>query len=1261
MDNVRELLKRFQTQIHGFAIVEAQFETIIAFKPEVAEHVELEILFEILDNDHDGRIDGLELLGGIALCCHASFEEKARFCFELFDFNLNSLLSKKELTIMMMSSVCGMNLLTGGGEELEPDAEVFEKFAEDAITRADLNADGQISYEEFVFWARSNRDLMAGLEALNRIALEAKLDVQSDDSAPETGDEDSVFDSDDDLQDHVADFADDDKLLKSKVRNSTSKGKIDKKRMHAPARGDQALSVVPWLGQIHEPTNFKRRKGHDSGPETNLQLSWVFGTHMKGSVNAACYLVPSGSNDRLIVYTAAAVCVIVNTQTREQSFYLGHASEVTAIAMHPSKEVVATADKTSNIHIWSLDKTRNPVSLIVIKAIVKNGIQLLSFSPNGEKIAAVGRDVDHTVYLFNVNSGEMVSSAKGMSSPNDVHDMAFSTDGSEIVLAGKNQIKFFVNVHTNRRALESKLGHIGSQGKRQVFCCATYMKDDAVVGCSSGEIYRFHDCHCVQMVQAHGVKEPVLCLFYNILEGTLISGGKDSLIKTWDSTLKEVGSAVDLSEDVDNDGKADVSSLNSSVISIQQFKEHLLIGTMGCDIYEATLPANPSHHHTLTQYAWGHSTGELWGLSMHPNRDEFVTVGDDKTIRIWSLRTHEQINVRVMPECARSVAYNNSGQIICVGMIDGSVAMLEATSPMLRVYSTWNHSSKMINDIKFSPDDTILAVACADTNIYLYKSDDRKEFRRQAVCRGHSGAVTHIDFSVNSKFLQSNGTDASILYWDICGNQIKQNSSMKDTTWATITCCFGWAVQGIWPKGCDYTDVNTCVALPDIGDIITGDDFGMVNLYRYPALKVGAIHQKYIGHSGHVTGVRFNWNRRFAVSIGGMDRAILVWKHDIELVDSDVDVVNISSSASSGSEGEAEIALRKDHPEVGPRTVEQEAANLGWKVQDMVDFYGKKKREFLNQKSSSKPGSDILQAPTGGDQSIADSNMVPPWRSSIIEPTKWTSSQNCTDVDLSLEWVHGHRCHDSRNNVLYSAEGCIVYNAANLAVVYHKPSGKQRFLLGPHVDEVIGITIHPAGQIFATSEAGRKSNIVIWNSKDMSVLTRLDEVHPIGTALLSFNSSGNILASIGLDSDNTLSIHDWTKTVLILSTPTSKERIYSCCFMVNEVAGVEAVETPVSETLPNQDIIVTAGHKYLKFWWWQGQNVLSQSAIWGNEHKEKKSTIMCVASSNKGICVTGSSEGNLLVWQDFKVSCSVVLLYLHVVSLTTLSLFAPYS
>jgi Ca2+-binding EF-hand superfamily protein len=104
MADVKELFKRFRTQVFGFALVEAQFESIMSFKESLKKHVPLDELFRILDDDHDGRIDGLELLGGLALCCQASFEEKIRFCFELYDFNLNSNLSKQEMVMVISRS-----------------------------------------------------------------------------------------------------------------------------------------------------------------------------------------------------------------------------------------------------------------------------------------------------------------------------------------------------------------------------------------------------------------------------------------------------------------------------------------------------------------------------------------------------------------------------------------------------------------------------------------------------------------------------------------------------------------------------------------------------------------------------------------------------------------------------------------------------------------------------------------------------------------------------------------------------------------------------------------------------------------------------------------------------------------------------------------------------------------------------------------------------------------------------------------------------
>ena len=77
-------MKKLRTQIFGFSLIESQFESVVSFRSDVTMYGKLEDLFKILDNDHDGRIDGLEFIGGLVLVCRASFEEKVKLLFEAF-------------------------------------------------------------------------------------------------------------------------------------------------------------------------------------------------------------------------------------------------------------------------------------------------------------------------------------------------------------------------------------------------------------------------------------------------------------------------------------------------------------------------------------------------------------------------------------------------------------------------------------------------------------------------------------------------------------------------------------------------------------------------------------------------------------------------------------------------------------------------------------------------------------------------------------------------------------------------------------------------------------------------------------------------------------------------------------------------------------------------------------------------------------------------------------------------------------------------
>jgi WD40 repeat protein len=64
------------------------------------------------------------------------------------------------------------------------------------------------------------------------------------------------------------------------------------------------------------------------------------------------------------------------------------------------------------------------------------------------------------------------------------------------------------------------------------------------------------------------------------------------------------------------------------------------------------------------------------------------------------------------------------------------------------------------------------------------------------VCRGHTSYITHLDFSHDSKVLQSNCGAYELLFWNVeTGQQIKSATSVRDVSWATWSCVLGWPVQ----------------------------------------------------------------------------------------------------------------------------------------------------------------------------------------------------------------------------------------------------------------------------------------------------------------------------------------------------------------------------------------------------------------------------------------------------------------------------------
>lgn len=62
---------------------------------------------------------------------------------------------------------------------------------------------------------------------------------------------------------------------------------------------------------------------------------------------------------------------------------------------------------------------------------------------------------------------------------------------------------------------------------------------------------------------------------------------------------------------------------------------------------------------------------------------------------------------------------------------------------------------------------------------------------------------------------------------------------VKGQRWASWSGVLGPEVSGIWPKYSDLTEINAVDANHSAAVLVTGDDLGLVKLYRFPCLRKG--------------------------------------------------------------------------------------------------------------------------------------------------------------------------------------------------------------------------------------------------------------------------------------------------------------------------------------------------------------------------------------------------------------------------------------
>ena len=144
-------------------------------------------------------------------------------------------------------------------------------------------------------------------------------------------------------------------------------------------------------------------------------------------------------------------------------------------------------------------------------------------------------------------------------------------------------------------------------------------------------------------------------------------------------------------------------------------------------------------------------------------------------------------------------------------------------------------------------------------------------------------------------------------------------------------------------------------------------------------------------------------------------------------------------------------------------------------------------------------------------------------------------------ADLDLEWVHGYRAQDVRNNLRYTSDGSIVYSAAGVGVVYDKKNHSQKHHV-EHTDDIICLAVSPDGKQVATGQMGKRPCVLVWDAGSCTTLSCLKGFHKRGISLVTFSDDGSLIASVGQDDNHSVAIYNWAQERKVASSKGDKNK-----------------------------------------------------------------------------------------------------------------------